>query len=119
MGDSEKFQPKQVAKGHDSKAIDARTIFKAKSKTIRGSLTPVWDDSWSFDVPNSETTGDLFLYFRVYDYDVVKSDDFMAHASVRLMEALVASRVLTSGWRALLRSCPSICDRLDLLKDER
>lgn len=117
--DVEVFRPKDIAKGHDSKAVDAKTVFKAKTKTIRGTLAPVFEDGWTFELPRSETAGELFFYFRVYDYDMVTSDDFLGHTSMSLMEALVASRDLSSGWRALLRSCPNVCDRLDLLRDER
>jgi len=92
---------------------------KAKTKTIRGSLNPTWEDSWAFEVPLSEATGDLFLYFRVYDYDLITSDDFLGHVSVRLMDALIAGSQLTSGWRALLRTCVAVSDRLEILKDDR
>lgn len=112
------FRPKEVQKGHNSKEIDAKSIFKATTKTIRGTLDPVWDESFVFEVP-CESAGKIFLYFRVYDYDVVTSHDFLGHVSIGLMETLVAGKDLSSGWKALLRSSPSVPERIEILRDDR
>jgi len=101
-----------------SKALQSRTVFKAKTHVIRGDLSPKWEETFATEIPLDESVGDMFIYLRVYDYDLVGSDDFLGHLSVGVLDAIVSSTQLSSGWRSLLRSCPKVVDRLDVLQDE-
>jgi len=85
---------------------------------VRGSLSPVWNEAFTFEV-SCASAGELFLYFRIYDYDTITSHDFLGHVSMGLMEALVAGKDLSSGWKALLRSSPSVAERIEILRDSR
>lgn len=115
---AEEFKPSDVKKA-SSKAMESRTLIRAQTQVIRGSLAPAWAETFTFDVPKSDATSGLYLYFRVYDYDMVTKDDFLAHFSVSLLDALTSSKHLSSGWRALLRQCPAVRDRLEVLSDQR
>ena len=61
-----------------------KTLFKATSRIIRGSLTPQWQESFYFSIPNG--CEEATLYFRVLDYDLVISDDFLGHCSISLLK---------------------------------
>jgi len=112
------FKPQELRK-QKSKALESKTVFQARTKVIRGTLDPVWGERFTFSVPKSKVAASLFLYFRVYDHDHVRSDDFLGHVSVGLLDALVSSRKLSAGWRALLRQSLDARERLQLLQDQR
>jgi len=117
--DANVFRPCDV-QGAKIPAIEAKTVFKAQTKVVRGTLTPSWEETFAFEVPASgDVAGGLFLYFRVFDYDLITSDDFLGHVSVGLLDCIVSGTELSAGWRALLRSCPAMHDRLETLRDER
>ena len=90
-------------------------MFKATSRIIRGSLTPQWQELFYFSIPNG--CEEAILYFRILDYDLVISDDFLGHCSISLLSALEDSnRSLSAGWQALLRSGDAQ-QRLNVLRD--
>lgn len=114
--DSNEFKPQEVRK-HKSKAIQAKTMFEGKTAVVRGSLAPSWEESFDFQLPNAEALDGLHLYFRVYDYDQIKSDDCLGHISINLLDALVSCKELSVGWRSLLTQTPQLCDRIQFLRD--
>lgn len=61
-----------------------KTLFKATSRIIRGSLTPQWQELFYFSIPNG--CEEAILYFRILDYDLVISDDFLGHCSISLLK---------------------------------
>eukprot|EP00438_Fugacium_kawagutii_P021398 Skav232445 [mRNA] locus=scaffold189:362379:368147:- [translate_table: standard] len=84
--------------------LSEKTLFKATSRIIRGSLTPQWQESFYFSIP--EGCEDSILYFRILDYDLVTSDDFLGHCSMSVLNlgpkestALEWNRALSAGGR--------------------
>eukprot|EP00747_Dinoflagellata_sp_TGD_P085865 gnl/TRDRNA2_/TRDRNA2_163044_c0_seq1.p1 gnl/TRDRNA2_/TRDRNA2_163044_c0~~gnl/TRDRNA2_/TRDRNA2_163044_c0_seq1.p1 ORF type:complete len:720 (+),score=166.21 gnl/TRDRNA2_/TRDRNA2_163044_c0_seq1:52-2211(+) len=111
--------PSKAIKKQKSKALDAKTVFMARTEAQRGTLTPTWNQRFTFEVPIGETEGEMHLYFRVFDYDLVGDDDFLGHCSVTLVDALMSSKELSGGFRGLLRCCPAAADKLETLSDGR
>lgn len=112
-------ESQQELQKRNSQVVDAKTVFQAQTKVIRGSLDPVWEESFTLEVFPDDAVSELFVYFRIYDYDLIGSDDFLGHTSISLLELLASSLELNSGWRALVRSCRGAADRLDVLRDTR
>jgi len=110
---------KKEGKRKGGKSLEEKTLVRAKTQTIRGTLSPQWDERFTFEVSNGDDAGDLFLYFRVYDYDLITSDDCLGHVSVCLLDALASGKRLTPGWEALLRQSAAPRDRLTVLQDRR
>ncbi|CAJ1398863.1 unnamed protein product [Effrenium voratum] len=105
--------PKSELRGARGKLFD-QAVFRSKSRVVRGSLAPEWNETYYCTIPH----GALTLYLRVLDYDLVVSDDFLGHCSMGVLDALESSRALGAGWRALLRQS-SAPERLAVLRDPR
>ena len=72
----------------------------------------------------NESSVHICIYTYIYIYIQRGSCICQVHVTCQplasaYMQALISSRALTSGWRALLRCCPGVCDRLDVLGDAR
>ena len=67
----------------DLRGLSDKTLFKATSRIIRGSLAPEWQESFYFSIPQG--CEDSTLYLRVLDYDLMISDDFLGHCSIGVL----------------------------------
>lgn len=108
------FEPKSIAK-RKSKPLDAKTVFKDKTNVISKDLNPVWNQRFDFDVPYGDGADELFFYFRIFDSDLIGSDDFLGHLSIGLFESLAGGVELSVGRRAILRASGTRA-KLDLLR---
>ena len=72
--------------------LSEKTLFKATSRIIRGSLAPEWQESFYFSIPQG--CEDSILYLRVLDYDLVISDDFLGHCSIGVLNLACRKVVL-------------------------
>ncbi|KAL2495502.1 Calcium-dependent lipid-binding (CaLB domain) family protein [Forsythia ovata] len=78
----------------DFKTSDPYVILKlgdqtAKTKVINSCLNPVWNEEFSFSLP--EPVGVLKL--EVFDKDRFKADDKMGHAQINLQPLAAAARL--------------------------
>mmetsp|Transcript_44777 Transcript_44777/g.114026 ORF Transcript_44777/g.114026 Transcript_44777/m.114026 type:complete len:705 (-) Transcript_44777:28-2142(-) len=112
----EAFRMQDLRK-RNAKSLEAKTVFKARTKTIRGSVDLNWREKFVFDMPSGDSTDDLFLYFRLWRSDAVSKEDCFGHVAIALWEALADVNKLNFGWRALLRQCDRTQDRLALLQE--
>lgn len=101
----------------DLRGLSDKTLFKATSRIIRGSLAPEWQESFYFSIPQG--CEDSTLYLRVLDYDLMISDDFLGHCSIGVLNALEWNRPLSAGWQALIRSAKDSEQRLMVLRDPK
>ena len=58
---------------------------KWRSSTVKRSLTPKWNESWSF--PSSGDCGLHWLIMEVWDSDFASSDDSLGHALIPMRQA--------------------------------
>ncbi|KAA0197096.1 Calcium-dependent protein kinase C [Fasciolopsis buskii] len=70
---------------------------KYKTKTVRSSLNPVWDES--FKIPIQAQDESKRLHFEVWDWDRTSRDDFMGALSFGITELINKS---VDGWFKLL-----------------
>ncbi|VDP85112.1 unnamed protein product [Echinostoma caproni] len=70
---------------------------KFKTKTVKSSLNPVWDEA--FKIPIQSQDESKRLHFEVWDWDRASRDDFMGALSFGITELLNKS---VDGWFKLL-----------------
>lgn len=76
---------------------DDRKAVKMKSKIMKGSLNPVWNESFVCDLSSEDK--DKRLCIEVWDYDRTSRNDFMGSLSFGISELYKES---ASGWYKLL-----------------
>lgn len=85
----------------------------ARTHVCQRSLNPVWDCDFRIDVTDDSTLQDELLELRVFDFDVVTSNDIIGTVLVDMNPLLMSDKVSqVSGWFPIYDSFRGICGEL-------
>ena len=87
---------------------DLTKATKHKTKTIKKSLNPEWNEVFEFKLTNEMVKENRRLHLTVWDWDRLTANDFMGGMSLTL-EQIMSGSVQTSGWFKLLDEQQGAC----------
>lgn len=80
---------------------DSTKATKHKTKVIKKSLNPTWNESFDFNVTQDMINENRRLHITVWDWDRITANDFMGAISFTL-DQIINKTIQTSGWFKLL-----------------
>lgn len=80
---------------------DPKKATKQKTKVIKQSLTPVWNEKFTWKFPVTTTLEKRYLSIEIWDRDRFNRNDFMGALAFELQE-LLDPDTIKSGWFILL-----------------
>eukprot|EP00050_Salpingoeca_kvevrii_P018947 m.80525 g.80525 ORF g.80525 m.80525 type:complete len:688 (-) comp8206_c0_seq4:221-2284(-) len=80
---------------------DPTKASKRKTKVLRRTLNPVWDEAFTWTFPPETVLDELRLHITVWDHDRLSKNEFLGGLSFSFLEIL-DPLINTTGWFALL-----------------
>lgn len=80
---------------------DASKATKHKTKTVKKSLNPEWNEDFHFKLTNDMVRENRRLHLTVWDWDRLTANDFMGGMMLELSDIMSGTKQ-TSGWFKLL-----------------